>query len=418
MKKILPFIVLSGLMLFLFPSCEDECKQEHTYYNAIPIVKPIAEIRKETALTAPRALKHPGKIYFYQDYILINEVNEGLHIVDNRDAYNPLKVGFLDIPGNTEMAIRGNTLFANNYMDLLAINISNWQSLSLASRSENLFPMFNFDANGDVIVDYEYEEITELIDCNGGGRGGWFESDVLASNTSGGGGSGGAVPGTSTGTGGSLARFTLVDNFLYIINDWQLEVFQVDNPSSIVPMNTVNMGWGIETIFPYGENLFIGSQTGMFIFDNSNPASPELMSVFEHARACDPVVVQDDIAYVTLRDGNECQTFTNQLDVVDVSNLTEPRLIRSYNMDNPHGLSAKGDHLFICEGEHGLKSLDISDLSSITTLQSLKDLTSYDVIARPGNQAHLFVIGDGGFYQYDYSNASDLQLMSSILVEE
>ena len=37
--------------------------------------------------------------------------------------------------------------------------------------------------------------------------------------------------------------------------------------------------------------------------------------------SCDPVVVQGDYAFVTLRGGTECQGFSNQLDIIDISTL-------------------------------------------------------------------------------------------------
>jgi hypothetical protein len=70
------------------------------------------------------------------------------------------------------------------------------------------------------------------------------------------------------------------------------------------------IGWGIETIFPYKSNLFLGAQNGMYIFDRANDGSVSLLSKYEHITSCDPVVVQNDIAYVTFRNGMECNGFT------------------------------------------------------------------------------------------------------------
>ncbi|MBK8279937.1 MAG: hypothetical protein IPK94_07395 [Saprospiraceae bacterium] len=54
-----------------------------------------------------------------------------------------------------------------------------------------------------------------------------------------------------------------------------------------------------------------------------------MLSTFSHARACDPVYVEGDIAYITLRNGTRCENFTNELDVVDITNITSPRLIKN-----------------------------------------------------------------------------------------
>ena len=151
----------------------------------------------------------------------------------------------------------------------------------------------------------------------------------------------------------------------------------------------------------------------MYIFDNTDPLAPTLMSKFNHARGCDPVVVHDDIAFVTLRDGTVCDGFANQLDVVDVSNLASPKLLYSFEMDNPHGLGVDGDALFICEGKYGLKLFDKSDLSQIgNRLKNwIQDINAFDVI--PIDNL-LILIGEDGLYQFDYSDLNHIKLLSVI----
>ncbi|NJO25139.1 MAG: hypothetical protein HC867_04185, partial [Bacteroidia bacterium] len=135
-------------------------------------------------------------------------------------------------------------------------------------------------------------------------------------------GSGGFAPGLA----GSMARFSLVNNYLYTVNSWTLGVFDISSSGDAQRVSTQNLGWGIETIYPFRNKLFIGSQTGMFIYDISNPAAPVKEGQFSHARSCDPVISDGDFAYVTLRDGTPCVGFNNQLDVVDVRNVMSPAL--------------------------------------------------------------------------------------------
>jgi hypothetical protein len=72
--------------------------------------------------------------------------------------------------------------------------------------------------------------------------------------------------------------------------------------------------------------------------------------------------------------------------------------------------------LFICDGAAGLKVFDASDPLAISSnqLQSFPGIHAYDVIHF---QQRLFMIGDNGFYQYDYSNPSNLVLLSTIPVQ-
>jgi hypothetical protein len=149
----------------------------------------------------------------------------------------------------------------------------------------------------------------------------------------------------------------------------------------------------------------------MFIYDNSNPSSPEYRSSFMHVTACDPVVVNDDYAFVTLRSGTRCEGFNNQLDVINIENLNSPWLVKTYPMQNPHGLGIDGNTLFICEGDYGLKVFDISDVNDISSnqLEHFPDINSFDVIPY---EKVLLMIGEDGFYQYDYSDLKNIRLLS------
>jgi hypothetical protein len=161
--------------------------------------------------------------------------------------------------------------------------------------------------------------------------------------------------------------------------------------------------------------LFIGTNSGMYIYDASNATNPTMMSSFAHARSCDPVVADDDYAFVTLRSGTRCDGFTNQLDVINVSNLTSPNLLKTYKMTNPHGLSKDGNLLFICEGNDGLKVFDATDVSDIKLVKHIKGMETFDVIA--WNKIALVVAKDG-LYQFDYTNAKDIRLISTIKLQK
>lgn len=73
----------------------------------------------------PKGLTSPGKIFYYNGYLFVNEMNSGIHVIDNRNPENPINVGFMDIPGNLDMAVHGDVLYVDSYLDLVAINITN-----------------------------------------------------------------------------------------------------------------------------------------------------------------------------------------------------------------------------------------------------------------------------------------------------
>ena len=407
--------------------CTDKCKETRTFRQFTPRTFTIAQIRQGVQAEQPRTLVNPGKIYTKDGFLLINEIKEGIHVIDNRNPSAPKTVAFLRIPGNGDMAIRNNILYADSFMDLVAFDISDPQNIRELNRVNNVFQNGQFDGGywslntqQEIINDQKVEYVTQTVstDCESGVNTGGCTNCFFATDMRGGiqnfnSATGSPAPSTN-GTGGSMARFTLYDNYLYTVSQSEMQLFDIKNPSDPKKGNKINMGWGIETIFPYKDKLFIGAQSGMHIYDNSNPEKPVRMSTFAHARVCDPVVVHEDKAYVTLRSGSTCQGFTNQLDVVDVSNLYSPRLLKSYPMKNPHGLGIDFPNLFICEGAYGLKTFNAADPLKIDQLEHLEGFQAYDVI--PLGKS-LLLIGRDGFYQYDYSNPRKLKLLSKIPVQ-
>ncbi len=417
--KILAVLLVLGAMSL--QSCiQDECTSLYTYIKYTPVYKTIDDIRQDIQILPARELKQPGKIYFYQNYILLNEFREGLHVIDNADPANPVNLAFIQIPGNMDMAVKDNILYADNYIDLLSIDISNPEIPVLMTRTEEVFPSISLDQDLGHLVYYDQEEVTEELPCGsiGGGCSNCDSagfSPTLSNSDANVSSGGGSSQFGSTGKGGSMARFALYQDFLYTVTENAINVFDIVNLTSPNLSGTVNIGWGIETIYPFRDNLFIGSQTGMFIYSVANPSNPTLLSVFEHAQACDPVVVKDDLAYITLRGGTPCQNFTNQLDVVDVSNLNNPQLLATYPMDNPHGLAiTEQDVLYVCDGDSGLRVMDATDELNISEIDRMNEFSTYDVIALPNSV--VMVIGSDGLYQFDASDVNDLRRLSVIPV--
>ncbi|MDW8297336.1 MAG: hypothetical protein RMJ97_10700 [Raineya sp.] len=215
----------------------------------------------------------------------------------------------------------------------------------------------------------------------------------------------------TTGKAGSLARFAIQGNRLYIVDKTSLITMDISNPSEPQQTHRTHIGFGIETIFPYQDKLFIGATDAMYIYDFTNPDRPELLSRYSHITACDPVVAQGNYAYVTLRSGaGMCPRPIDELHILDISNAKDPLLKKVIPMQNPHGLGISGNNLFVCEGNFGLKRFDISNPIEPQQIEFLQDIASFDVI--PKNQL-LVVVGKKGLYQYDFSQ-TPMQRLSFI----
>lgn len=420
------FVLLIGSLALL--GCQDQKTQTIEWTEYQPVYMTHQEFENAVEMETPRELNNPGKFYFYDSYLFVNEVNKGVHIIDNSDPASPQKVGFVNIPANKDIAVKDGLLYADSNSDLLVFDIENMQNADLVTRLEGVFnfsadqppayPHQPVDASQGVVVDWKQvtREETCRGDCNSvyaqntvGGRGTWggVFFDAVSANA-------GAAESTGGGVGGSMARFAITGEYLYAVDDVNLLTFDISS-SEPTKVNRKEVGWSIETIFPNKENLYIGSASAMYIFDISDPAAPNQMSMYTHFTACDPVVVEGNHAFVTLRATERCPRGVNRLEVIDVEDPYDPQKVAFYEMMNPHGLGIDNGNLFVSEGKKGLKIMDASDPANIELLRHIKNISTYDVI--PYNDV-LMVTGESGILQYDYSDINNMKHLSTIEISE
>lgn len=223
----------------------------------------------------------------------------------------------------------------------------------------------------------------------------------------------GMEAGDGTGTGGSMARFTIVGDYLYTVDNETLDVFDISTEEKPVPKSFQNVGFGVETIFPLGDKLFLGTSTGMHIFEIEPGGNPKHISFYEHVISCDPVVSDGEYAYVTLSSGREtCWRSVNELHIIDLKNIASPKLVSQFPMENPRGLAVRNDTLWLCDD--GLKIYDVSDKKNIRQLHHFAGLQAYDIIL---NRERALVIGETGFVQYKLENDT-IRKISEIFIEK
>ena len=428
MKNFTVILYLIALSLVLFSSCEDEIIDRRIYTANVPVYMSNADFKSALKITEPRDLVNPGKIYFKDSYIFINEMYKGIHIYDNSNPSDPQNISFIELPSNLDIAIADNFLYADSYTDLVVIDISDISNPVEIYRVDSAFPysippydtrypLIDIDESKGVVIGFEIREITEEITVT---EQELRDRDIFTFDAIGFSETSGFTTmgsGTSIGIAGSMSKFMIYDHYLYTLFLSQMKLFDISTLNQPLESNNVNISWDIETLFRYEDKMFIGAQTGMYIYDLSSPGNPTYLSQFTHAQSCDPVVVEDDIAYVTLRSGTRCGGILNQLDVLDVSDVTNPIHLRSYALDNPHGLGIDNGTLFICDGESGLKIFDAQDplLISDNQIAHFRSINSKDVI--PLGDI-LLMIGNDGLYQYDYADLNNLKLLSIIPVTE
>ncbi len=399
-------------------------KVTRTYTISTPIYEVLTKFREAIKSQPSVEISNPGKITVSGKYIFLSETNVGIHVIDNSNPSSPKNVSFINIPGNEDMAIKGNTLYADAYGDLVSFDITDPLNVVAKNFATNVFPdhsiyflsstytagsVFNPDSI-NVIVGWSTRDTTVDYDPNYNVYPVYFNTCAncytfapsAASNQS----------SNTVATNGSLARFSIVNNFLYTVGPNNLLAFDISQPFAPAFTNSVLVDWHVETIYPLKDKLFIGTNNGMYMYDIlSSPSNPTLIGQFIHARGCDPVIADNDYAYITLNDSSACLGFYNELQIVNITDMANSFMVKSYQLTHPIGLSKDGNNLFVCDDKDGLKVYDASDPANLLLLKQLKDAEVYDVIAENGLA---IVMAKDGIYQYDYTDLNNIRLVSKL----
>ncbi|AUP78738.1 LVIVD repeat-containing protein [Flavivirga eckloniae] len=407
LKYLFLLLVLIGIW-----SCDEKGVDYELVKVATPELMAKSDFRNSVAIVDPENIEELGKIYAYKNYIFVSDSKKGVHIIDNSNPESPQAIKHIKIPGNEDISVKNDFLYADSATDLLVFDISDMNSISLVERLKDVFNIYDYNIPIEAeAVDYGKIDLEDNIIV------GWtittekrkkvdnrfigiaFEDGAVVQS----------MAESVTGQGGSLARFQIVGNYLYTVGNYQMSIFNIQSLSSPVLENTQNAGWNIETMFQADDYLYLGSTNGMYIYSISNPSSPEYVSEFTHWEGCDPVVVDGDYAYLTLRGGNDCGQLESVLEVIDISKKETPTLAGRYELENPYGLGIKGSTLFVCDGTSGLKLFDKADPLKVKQINAYQDAQSKDVIPLENN---LLMIGGNTLYQYDYI-ADGVELISS-----
>jgi hypothetical protein len=417
-------IIIIALIALTAYSCDD--KVTEIFVANSPVYMSYEDLAKSVKQTSARKLEKPGKIYFKDNYLFIVEERTGIHVINNTDPANPQKMSFVEIPGVVDMAIKGDVLYVDSYIDMVALSLGNLNNINEIKRIKNTFPytlppfdekypLAKIEQEKGVIIGWEIKTIRQEVENRYFPV--YWEDGKLFDGSSSFAVNAGGISSSGFGVGGSMARFGIRENTLYTVDDSRLHIFDITSATNPISYGDYYAGRAIETMFISNDKMFLGGRDGVRIFDIAIPRYPKYLSQFRHVLGCDPVVVADTIAYVTLRGGNACGNTLDRLDVLSVANFSAPKLIATYVMNEPYGLGIDNKTLFVCDGSAGLKIYNATDPLKIdqNMISHFPNIIAYDVIPVNGT---LFLIGEDGFYQYNYQNLNDIRLISKIEINQ
>ncbi len=158
--------------IFIFVACE---RVDDEDIQTIEGLRPIYASGnwQDIAVSGPEPIDNLGKIYYKDGILYVNERNRGIHVYDNTDPLNINALKFINIPGNRDIAIKGNTLYADNGKDLVAIDISNFENIKVVNRVSNIYPDRTFLNYPENYIGY-----FECVDAEKGTVIGWEEATL------------------------------------------------------------------------------------------------------------------------------------------------------------------------------------------------------------------------------------------------
>ena len=159
------FFLLSVLLI----ACQDNCDYYRSYKKFDPIYSTMETLRDSVLYDSIREINNPGKLNYKGGYLFISETGKGIHIVDNRNINSPINIGFIKLPGNYDLATKGDFLYADSYIDLVIFDISNIHSISESNRLKGTFEQYYIDQNlydkstDKIVIGYDEKIIEENI---------------------------------------------------------------------------------------------------------------------------------------------------------------------------------------------------------------------------------------------------------------
>lgn len=123
MRKFISLVLLA-IVLF-FPGCY--LGPLFPTESFVPVYGSMEQ--KSVRILSPREVTNPGKIYVYGKYLLVNEISKGIHVFNNESPSHPQPIAFIQLLGNTDMAMKDSILYADYMGNLIALATEDFSTI-------------------------------------------------------------------------------------------------------------------------------------------------------------------------------------------------------------------------------------------------------------------------------------------------
>ena len=344
-------LLLATVSVLLLNGCLKDTGTMQYQMNT-PIYQTTTQVRAGIKSDAPQPVVNPGKMCVLGNTIFLSEAEKGIHIIDNTNPSSPLNKAFINIPGNEDIAVEGNILYADCYTDLLAIDVSNSNNVVFKNYVAGIFPQRRwvngyYMDSGKVITSWIVKHVKSDLHLTVG-QGTWSNGSYIT---------------------------PINYNIIYLSSS---------SSQSMASSSPTGIGGSMSRLAIQNGHLYAVSSQSLYSISIAHPLDPTYLSGIQ-----------------------------NELDVVNVQNVTHPTFLKKYNLSRPQGLSKDGNTLIVCDD--GLKVYDATDPSNLLLKQSINLSEPYDVICINGLA---IVSAKDGLYQFDYSNLANVKQLSKLSLNQ
>lgn len=163
MKKTVLLLLVSIMLASCWlPNEPNEFPRQE--YQPVIITRNVLET--SIAFQNAQPIVKSGKIYIKGDLMFINDVNKGFHVYDYTNPSKPERLYFIKAPGATDLAIKGNTIYINQAVDLVTATFDpTTRIFKVTNRNKNVFPQKQapngfqgYTKENEIIIDWNLKK--------------------------------------------------------------------------------------------------------------------------------------------------------------------------------------------------------------------------------------------------------------------
>jgi hypothetical protein len=408
------------LVILSLPFCFSSCfRHDCIDHVAVKVYTPVFldEIHWQVnpEFLSEKKIKNIGKVNAIGQYFFINEMLEGIHVIDNSNPTAPIPLGFISIPGNIDFDTDGRFLYADSYADLLTIDISNIRNPRLIQRKRNAFQHSLLEHNSRIIGHYVAKDSFVDFQCGVFTRN-YMEDDgtyiaELGLNK-------GIndrrtgfrfFSGMSIGNGGPSSRILRSENNFYTINGKDLGVGQIANNGTVDIHSLYTFDDLLEGFTHIGDFLGVIAQSHSYFTKRNNSSSLNFTQPFFLLRWRSHFHGSNDSLWLSVQNGH-----FGEVGLFRLNEESVPLKMGTLFVDKPLEILKLGSFFIVCQGKEGFSVFELSNFNFGSSRLLLKHSGIHAKKIIRVDEHSFLIVSDSGLTQFELTLDNTVRHLSHI----